>query len=100
MLWPVRCVFRLPRNAARYVVVAVLTCGSAEHLRAQSGSNVLIVTNEASSTGDALTKSYVERHGVPNSNICRITTGLDESIDRTKYAREIEEPIWRCIATD
>jgi len=67
---------------------------------AQTGENVLLVVNDASSTGDTIAKRYAERRAVPGANVCRITTTLEETIERAPYVQQIENPVWRCIARE
>lgn len=78
-------------------VAALLTLGSI-HAEAQSGANVLLVVNDASSTGETIAKRYAGQRGVPATNICHIATTLAETIERAPYAQQIETGIWRCIA--
>lgn len=65
---------------------------------AQSPANVLLVVNSASAASDTIGKYYAEHRGVPQDNICSITTETTESIGREAYLRQIEDPIWSCIA--
>jgi uncharacterized protein (TIGR03790 family) len=66
---------------------------------AQSAANVLVVVNSASAASHTVAKYYADRRGVPQDNLCSITTTAAESISREAYGREIEQPIWRCIAS-
>src|SRR5450759_430497 len=88
------CIWR----AAVSAVSLFAACGAASPVAAQTGGNVLVVVNDASSTGDAIAKRYAERRGVPGANICRIVTTLEETIERASYAQQIETPVWKCIA--
>jgi uncharacterized protein (TIGR03790 family) len=65
---------------------------------AQSAENVLVVVNSTSAASETIGRHYVERRGVPQDNVCAIHTSTDESIERTVYYLEIEEPIWKCIS--
>ena len=76
---------------------SILTLGTIR-AEAQTGANVLVVVNDASATGETIAKLYAVRRGVPASNICHISTTLDETIERQTYGLQIESPIWRCIA--
>jgi uncharacterized protein (TIGR03790 family) len=66
---------------------------------AQSAANVLLVVNSASAASDTIGKYYAAHRGVPQDNVCTITTETTESISRDLYVRQIEEPIWACIAS-
>jgi uncharacterized protein (TIGR03790 family) len=66
---------------------------------AQSAANVLLVVNSSSAASGTVSRYYAEHRGVPQDNVCSITTAAAESISREAYAREIEQPIWKCIAS-
>jgi uncharacterized protein (TIGR03790 family) len=83
---------------ARFLTGAALALCVSDRAVAQSGANVLLVVNDASSTGDTIAKRYAERRSVPGANVCRITTTLEETIERAPYVQQIENPVWRCIA--
>jgi uncharacterized protein (TIGR03790 family) len=76
----------------------VLALGGNKHAEAQSGLNVLIVQNDATSTGDTIGKRYIQRRSVPSDNVCRLMTTAEETISRPLYEQQIERPIWDCIA--
>ncbi len=80
-------------------VIASLVMLAGMRAEAQSGTNVLLVVNDASSTGESIAKLYAGRRGVPGGNICHISTTLEETIERQTYGVQIEAPIWRCIAS-
>jgi uncharacterized protein (TIGR03790 family) len=65
---------------------------------AQTGVNVLLVVNDASSTGETIAKRYAAKRSVPTTNVCHIATTLNETIERPAYEQQIEAGIWRCIA--
>jgi uncharacterized protein (TIGR03790 family) len=65
---------------------------------AQSPANVLLVVNSTSAASGSVSRYYAERRGVPQDNVCSITTAAAESISRADYATQIEQPIWQCIA--
>jgi uncharacterized protein (TIGR03790 family) len=66
--------------------------------KAQTGANVLVVINHASSASEAIGHQYAERRGVPKHNLCVLQLPLDESVNREVYDAQIEQPIWACIA--
>jgi uncharacterized protein (TIGR03790 family) len=65
---------------------------------AQSAANVLLVVNSTSAASGSISRYYAERRGVPQDNVCSITTPANESISRADYLAQIEQPIWQCIA--
>ena len=59
---------------------------------------MLLVVNSTSAASGSISRYYAERRGVPQDNVCSITTPAAESISRADYAAQIEQPIWQCIA--
>src|SRR6187397_3582078 len=84
-------------RALRTVVsVVFLTAGlicSAPTLYAQSAENVAVVVNERSPVSQKIADYYVRKRGVPASNVIRISTSIEESIERGEYVVTIEQPI-------
>ena len=76
-------------------LLLVLTVGS---VSAQSAENVAVVINDSSAVSQRIGAYYVEKRGIPPSNVLRIRTSLDETIERPAYASTIEEPIGAAIA--
>jgi len=66
---------------------------------AQTGANVLLVVNTASSASETIARKYAERRDVPPDNLCAISLPVSESVAREVYEAKIEQPVWRCIAT-
>jgi uncharacterized protein (TIGR03790 family) len=90
--------FNAPRRMTACAVASLVMLASMR-AEAQSGTNVLLVVNDASSTGETIAKLYAGRRGVPGSNVCHISTTLEETIDRQIYGVQIEAPVWRCITS-
>src|SRR4029450_6202079 len=65
---------------------------------AKPAANVLRVVNSTSAASGSISRYYAERRGVPQDNVCSITTPATESISRADYVGQIEKPIWQCIA--
>lgn len=68
-------------------------------LLAQSAENVAVVINDNSAESQKVGEYYVRRRGVPSSNVIRIRTSLDESIDRGAYLTTIELPVSEALAS-
>ena len=63
-------------------------------------ANVLLKTNGTSGVAsETIGRARADRRGVSQDNVCTITTVTTESIGRDAYETEIEQPIWRCIAS-
>lgn len=66
---------------------------SSERASAQSVDNVAVVINEASSVSQRIGDYYVRKRSIPASNVIRIRTSAQETIERAAYASSIEQPI-------
>jgi len=87
------------RAAAICGFIGVFILAGNDRAGAQPAAQVLVVVNDATPAGGRIAARYAERRSVPADNICHITTTPEEAIERTDYARQIEGPIWACIAT-
>lgn len=65
---------------------------------AQDGGNVLVVVNTASPASTRIAARYVRARAVPDEHVVRLTTGVDEEIERSQYERQIERPIAEWLA--
>ena len=81
-----------------FVLASALALAIPRAAAAQTGANVLVVINHASSASDTIGRQYAERRGVPEHNLCVLQLPLDESVTRELYDTQIEQPIWSCIA--
>jgi uncharacterized protein (TIGR03790 family) len=63
----------------------------------QTAENVAIVVNESSADSKRIAEHYARTRGLPESNILRIQTSTDESIERDVYLRTIEQPLGLAI---
>jgi uncharacterized protein (TIGR03790 family) len=81
------------------VAVGIITGCSvlAPVVHAQSAENVAVVINDASPTSRRIGEHYATTHALPASNVVRIQTTTDETIDRAEYVRTIEQPIGTAI---
>jgi uncharacterized protein (TIGR03790 family) len=66
---------------------------------AQTGANVLVVINSSSAASETIGRQYAARRGVPSENVCTIQVPAQESVSRDVYEAQIEQPIWKCVAT-
>ena len=64
----------------------------ASPVAAQDGTNVLVVVNSASPSGQQIAEGYAAARSIPADNVVRIATALTEDIERERYElqREIE----------
>jgi uncharacterized protein (TIGR03790 family) len=60
---------------------------------AQTGENILLVTNSLSQSSDAIGEYYARVRTIPNSHILRLALPTAEEIERRDYEAKIERPI-------
>jgi uncharacterized protein (TIGR03790 family) len=60
---------------------------------AQSAENVAIVVNQNSSVSQRIGEYYARKHALPSTNVIRIKTSTDETVDRLTYLTTIETVI-------
>ncbi len=82
----------------RALVLAMACLLVSANAVAQNGTNVLVVVNKSSSSGDQIARAYARARAVPDENIISIATDDTEEVDRSRYEREIEGPIGAWIA--
>ena len=67
-------------------------------LSAQSAENVAIIINDNSPASQRIGEYYARKHALPPSNVIRIRTSAEETIERLAYLTSIEQPIAAAIA--
>ena len=76
--------------ATMFVVMVV---GSPALSVAQTAANVAVVINENSAVSQQVGEYYIRQRAIPASNVIRVRTSQDETIDRVPYQSTIEGPI-------
>jgi len=66
---------------------------------AQSAENVAIVINENSPSSQRIGEYYAQKHALPSTNVIRIKTSTDDSIERLAYLTTIETAIAAALTT-
>ena len=74
------------------VLLALLCCASTVS-SAQTGENILLVTNRNDALSRRIAEYYRPRRSVPVQNVCAIATTTDEEIPWKVYEEQIERPI-------
>ena len=86
------------RICAAALIVGALTCGRLVPVTsAQTAENVGVVINDNSPASREIGEYYVRKRGVPASNVFRIRTSVDETINRPAYVATIEQPLMAAI---
>lgn len=78
------------RNFCLALACLALLAGDA---RAQDGSNVLVVANEASLPSLDIAEYYVQRRSIPPNQLLKIKTSTADQITRAEYEFTIQAPI-------
>jgi uncharacterized protein (TIGR03790 family) len=86
------------RTARWLVCLLTIVLGSASGAFAQDGANVLVVVNTASPVSAPIAARYLRARAIPAEHVVRLTTGVDDEIERAQYERQIERPIAEWIA--
>ncbi len=60
---------------------------------AQTAANVAVVINENSAVSQQVGEYYIRQRAIPASNVIRLRTSQDETIDRIPYQSTIEGPV-------
>ncbi len=89
-----QCVSRLRSLATGVVVCALISlyC-TVPTLQAQSAENVAVVINESSEESKRVGEHYAVTRKLPPSNILRIQTSTQDTIERPAYEASIERPL-------
>ena len=91
----------LSEGAVRIGMVILVCVGVVQPswVEAQSADNVAVVVNESSAESRTIGDYYVSKRGIPASNIFRITTSVDEVINRDTFTQSIEWPLRALISS-
>jgi len=81
----------LTRRVCAVVLLGVL--GAARTVMGQTGDNVAVVINEESPDSVKIGEYYVKARGIPASNVIRLKTTTEDSIQPADFARTIQAPI-------
>jgi uncharacterized protein (TIGR03790 family) len=79
------------------LLTALIIIAPAAAAMAQSAENVAVVINDLSPDSQRIGEHYARTRGVPPSNVLRIQTTPNDSIERDTYVRTIERPLGRAI---
>jgi len=77
--------------------VIVLACLLSQMAQATTPERVLIVVNDNSPLSRDIASYYVQRRGVPATNVCHLKTSTEETIAHEAYDREIARPVTECL---
>ncbi len=80
-------------SLASWAALIAWVLATATGVLAQGPENVLILVNENSDDSRAIASYYALKRGIPDSNVCRLRTTLQERISRRDFNREILEPV-------
>lgn len=83
----------LPRAVTTLSLILLLVAGAAAPAAAQTGANVLLVSNSLSEASDRIATYYARKRTVPTEQILRLPLTPNEEVTRAVYESQIELPI-------
>jgi len=87
-------------NARALAAAAIIVSLAGVHAAsAQTGSNVLVVSNAFSQSSAEIADYYAGRRAVPSSQVLRLPVPIAEEISRRDYEQKIEGPIGLWLAS-
>jgi uncharacterized protein (TIGR03790 family) len=89
---------RPARRLGLATILVVMVVGSPTLSVAQTAANVAVVINENSAVSQQVGEYYTRQRAIPASNVIRVRTSQEETIDRIPYQSTIEGPIAIAIA--
>ena len=84
-------------GCAAVIVLGALAVG-VEPVSGQSAENVAVVINEASAASQRIAEHYIHQRAIPSSNVIRIRTSQQETIDRRTFVDTIQNTIAAALA--
>jgi len=84
---------RPARRLGLATILVVMVVGSPTLSVAQTAANVAVVINENSAVSQQVGEYYIRQRAIPASNVIRVRTSQEETIDRVPYQATIEGPI-------
>ena len=89
--------FVILRALAGAVTCLTIWLAAAPVVHGQSAENVAVVINDNSGDSQRIAEHYARTRGLPQSNVLRIQTSSEDSIERDAYVRTIEQPLGLAI---
>jgi uncharacterized protein (TIGR03790 family) len=83
----------LGRRSFAAIALLAIAVGAAPAALAQSAENVAVVANDNSPESQHIAEYYARTRGLPASNVLRIQTTAEETIERDAYVKTIEQPL-------
>ena len=88
------------RQPAALPVAIIALCALAPSAYAQAAGNVAVVINENSQASVKIGEYYARARALPASNVLRIRTSEEETVDRATFESTIERPLADAISRD
>jgi len=77
--------------------LSLCCCINAAHVYALEPSQVLVIANRFVSDSVDLARYYMEKRGIPQENLLKITTTENETCKREVYEKEIAAPVRKAV---
>ena len=81
----------------KLLLLSALLCGSGRVMRADDGSEVVVVYNNRSAESKRVAEYYAEKRQVPKEQLIGLHLSKEEIITRDDYRKELEEPLWKAL---
>jgi uncharacterized protein (TIGR03790 family) len=85
----------MARVLSAFVLLSLAACP----VSAQTGDNVLVIANAASTVSVDIAEYYARTRAIPADQILRLALPVAEEIERTAYETEIERPVREWLRT-
>ena len=92
---------RLRYASGQYCLITIwfvlLFTGPSAFAQIAGPQNVLLVVNDKSAVSRTIGEYYARKRYIPQSNICHISTSVEEDITRASYDQTVAAPIRLCL---
>jgi uncharacterized protein (TIGR03790 family) len=84
----------MSRTCRKAALLSILLCAvSASAADAQTGANIVVITNALSKVSDQVGDYYARTRGVPSDQVLRLNIPVAEEVSRAVYEAQIERPL-------
>ena len=97
MALPERFRYANGRHFLTTIWLVLLLTGPSAFAQIAGPQNVLLVVNDKSAVSRTIGEYYARKRYIPQSNICHISTSVEEEISRTSYDQTVAAPIRLCL---
>lgn len=81
----------------KLLLLSTLLSGGSRVVRADDGSEVVVIYNNRSVESKRVAEYYAEKRQVPKEQLIGLHLSKEEIITRDDYRKELEEPLWKAL---